>query len=440
MPAPRSPISTPRATPDGDGYLHQRQQDLLDPQRRRRRVPRLRALRARRRRHRLGAGRARHAGLHASASRRQLHERRAVVPLYFDNVPHPARRTCCWAPGGFKKQIAGFNVERLGNTARSLALGRYASTSRASMRMTRKQFGRPLCEFQGLQWKFAEMTVKLERAQLLLYRAARERRRRAALGRRAPRSRSSRCNQAGFDVANEAMQVMGGMGYSRKRSSNTACAACRGWMIAGGSIEILKNRIAEGVFERRSRSGRPRPADVFTQRSIQNHARRRLHSACSRRKRRARGRLRRRRQDGGPAAAVPARGWLRRPGLSDQPEARRRCWASGPGPRWPPCPKCPTRVRADAGRRRGRHVQECAEPGVTVATILASGFSEAGPDGAAARAELRELARTHRHAHPGSEQPRRRPSAQRARADRQCRFAEPDLPMGHASSRPTAAA
>ena len=46
------------------------------------------------------------------------------------------------------------------------------STSRASMRATRKQFGRPLCEFQGLQWKFAEMAIKLDGAQLLLYRAA----------------------------------------------------------------------------------------------------------------------------------------------------------------------------------------------------------------------------------------------------------------------------
>ena len=59
--------------------------------------------------------------------------------------------------GGFKKQIAGFNVERLGNTARSLALGRYAYEEARQWAMQRKQFGRLLCEFQGLQWKFADM-------------------------------------------------------------------------------------------------------------------------------------------------------------------------------------------------------------------------------------------------------------------------------------------
>ena len=58
------------------------------------------------------------------------------------------------------------------------------------------------------------------------------------------------CNQAGFDIANEAIQVMGGLGYSQESLVEYCMRRCRGWMIAGGSIEILKNRIAEGVFER----------------------------------------------------------------------------------------------------------------------------------------------------------------------------------------------
>jgi alkylation response protein AidB-like acyl-CoA dehydrogenase len=58
------------------------------------------------------------------------------------------------------------------------------------------------------------------------------------------------CNQAGFDVANEALQVMGGTGYSQEELVEYCVRRCRGWMIAGGSIEILKNRIAEGIFGR----------------------------------------------------------------------------------------------------------------------------------------------------------------------------------------------
>ena len=91
--------------------------------------------------------------------------------LHFDDCRIPAENVLL-GPGGFKKQISGFNVERLGNAARALAFGRYAFNKARDHVATRQQFGRPLCEFQGLQWKFADMAIKLESAQLLLYRAA----------------------------------------------------------------------------------------------------------------------------------------------------------------------------------------------------------------------------------------------------------------------------
>jgi alkylation response protein AidB-like acyl-CoA dehydrogenase len=151
--------------------------------------------------------------------------------------------------GGFRKQIAGFNVERLGNASRSLALGRYCYEQARTYAMTRRQFGRELCEFQGIQWKFAEMKVKLELAQLALYQAVLEN----PVG--LPSAQGTAvaklaCNQAGFEVANEAMQAMGALGYSQESLVEYCVRRTRGWMIAGGSIEMLKNRIAEGVFER----------------------------------------------------------------------------------------------------------------------------------------------------------------------------------------------
>lgn len=170
------------------------------------------------------------------------------APIHFEDVYVPPELVLL-GEGGFKKQIAGFNVERIGNTARSLALGRYAYERAREWALERRQFGRLLCEFQGLQWKFAEMKMKLDAGQLLLYRAA------ANADTGFPSAEETAiakayCNQAGFEVANEALQVMGGMGYSRESLVEYCLARCRGWMIAGGSIEILKNRIAEGIFER----------------------------------------------------------------------------------------------------------------------------------------------------------------------------------------------
>ena len=177
--------------------------------------------------------------------------------LHFDNCRIPAENVLL-GPGGFKKQMAGFNVERIGNTARSLAFGRYAYERAREHASVRKQFGRPLCEFQGLQWKFADMAIKLESAQLLLYRAA------VNADRGLPSAYETSvakvaCNTAGFEVAHEAIQIMGAAGYSKSALVEYCMRRCRGWMIAGGSVEILKNRIAEHVFDRRFDQRPPKP-------------------------------------------------------------------------------------------------------------------------------------------------------------------------------------
>jgi alkylation response protein AidB-like acyl-CoA dehydrogenase len=173
--------------------------------------------------------------------------------IFFDNVYVDDGQVVLKA-GGFKKQMSGFNVERLGNSARALSLGRYAYEEAKGWARQRKQFGRLLCEFQGIQWKFADMKVKLDAAQLLLYRAA------SGADRGFPSALDTAiakmaCNQTGFEVTNEAMQVMGGLGYSQDSLVEYCLRRCRGWMIAGGSIEMLKNRIAEEVFERKFPQG-----------------------------------------------------------------------------------------------------------------------------------------------------------------------------------------
>jgi alkylation response protein AidB-like acyl-CoA dehydrogenase len=169
--------------------------------------------------------------------------------LHFENCRVPAENVLL-GPAGFKKQIASFNVERLGNSARSLAFGRYAYDKAREHITTRQQFGRPLCEFQGLQWKFAEMAIRLEGAQLLLYRAASNADRGLPSAYETAVAKAA-CNQVGFDLAHEAVQAMGALGYSSETLVEYCMRRCRGWMIAGGSIEMLKNRIAEHVFDRR---------------------------------------------------------------------------------------------------------------------------------------------------------------------------------------------
>lgn len=177
--------------------------------------------------------------------------------LYFEDARIPAKNVLL-GPGGFKKQISGFNVERLGNASRSLALGRYAFNIAREHALTRKQFGRELCEFQGLQWKFADMWMRLEQAQLLLYRAALEGEHGLPSAQSTAMAKLA-CNEAGWFAANESLQVMGGMGFSQEALVEYCVRRIRGWMIAGGSIEMLKNRIAEGVFGKSFSQRPPKP-------------------------------------------------------------------------------------------------------------------------------------------------------------------------------------
>ncbi len=169
--------------------------------------------------------------------------------LYFDNVYIPEENVLL-GPGGFKKQISGFNAERIGNSARSLALGEFAFNVAKEYALTRDQFGKKICEFQGIQWKFSDMKIQIEAGRLLLYRAA------INADRGFPSSKETSiakafCNKAGFEISNEAMQVMGGARYSQESLVEYCFRKSRGWQIAGGSIEMIKNRIAEDIFERR---------------------------------------------------------------------------------------------------------------------------------------------------------------------------------------------
>src|SRR3954451_23551419 len=182
--------------------------------------------------------------------------------LHFENCRVPAENVLL-GPGGFKKQMASFNVERLGNTARSLAFGRYCYDRAREHAGARQQFGRPLAEFQGLQWKFADMAIKVEGAHLFLYRPA------ANADKGLPTAyetavAKAACNQAGFEIAHEAVQIMGAAAYTNSSLVEYSMRRCRGWMIAAGSIELLKNRIAEHVFDRRfdQRPAKPKSSEA----------------------------------------------------------------------------------------------------------------------------------------------------------------------------------
>lgn len=169
--------------------------------------------------------------------------------LYFDGCAVPKEYVLA-DHGALSSMLSIFGVERMGNASRALALAESAFERAVEHAKSRKAFGKPLSEFQGLQWKFADMKVQLDAAKLLLFRAVSN----ADAG--APDANEAAiaklfANQTAFAVANEAMQIFGASGYSTDLPLEYIVRRTRGWMIAGGSIEVLKNTIAQGVFGRR---------------------------------------------------------------------------------------------------------------------------------------------------------------------------------------------
>ena len=169
--------------------------------------------------------------------------------MYFEDCRIP-KENVLLGPGGFKRQMGGFNVERIGNASRSIGVGRHAFNIARDHVSERRQFGRTINEFQGIQWMFAEAAVALDGAQLLLERAVSNAKDGLPSAYETAVAKYA-ANQAGFLAANTAMQAMGAMGYSTETLVEYCMRRTRGWMIAGGSTEVLKNKIAESVFDRR---------------------------------------------------------------------------------------------------------------------------------------------------------------------------------------------
>jgi alkylation response protein AidB-like acyl-CoA dehydrogenase len=180
--------------------------------------------------------------------------------LYMDDCRVP-REYVLEDSDALRKMFTIFGVERVGNAVRALALAQSAFDRAVEHAKTREQFGRPLCEFQGLQWKFADMRMKLDAARLLIYRAVSN----ADDGAPDPGEASiAKCftNEIAFEVANDALQMFGATGYSTEYPMEYFVRRTRGWMIAGGSVEMMRNRIAEDIFGRRFSQRLPKPASA----------------------------------------------------------------------------------------------------------------------------------------------------------------------------------
>jgi butyryl-CoA dehydrogenase len=189
-------------------------------------------------------------GFRIGPPRKKLGVRGTVqADLFFENCRVP-RENLVVAAGDFGKLMSAFNLERCGNAAMSLGIAGGALEEAISHAKERTQFGKPLCEFQGLQWKIARMAMSLDAARLLVRRAVVN----AANGLPSMIESSmakAYANEMAIAVTNDALQIFGALGFLRECPLERMYRDARAWAIAGGTVEIQLNNIASSLFERR---------------------------------------------------------------------------------------------------------------------------------------------------------------------------------------------
>tara|TARA_A100000164_G_C21913597_1_gene777012 strand:+ start:798 stop:2039 length:1242 start_codon:yes stop_codon:yes gene_type:complete len=169
-------------------------------------------------------------------------------------------------PSGFKRGFAdlmnAYNSQRVGAGTVALGLAAGAYRNALSFSKEREQFGRPIAEFQGLQWMLADMSVQLEAARALLHKAAL-----SAGHNGSPFPDPTLAAQGkiftsemALKVTTDALQVFGARGYSRNYPMERLARDARMFTIGGGTAQILRTVVASRILE----SKLPQTRDGYT--------------------------------------------------------------------------------------------------------------------------------------------------------------------------------
>jgi len=175
-----------------------------------------------------------------------------VVHLRFRNVVVPEENVVGGLHRGFPILLDELDRERPAVAAGMLGIARSAFESAVDYSSKREQFGRPIKEFEGVSFKLSDMLVKLEAARLLILKAARlldE----GKLARLEGAIAKLFATESAFEITHQALQVHGGIGYTKDLPMERYFRDARFMMIGGGTSEIMRFLIQREIYKERVR-------------------------------------------------------------------------------------------------------------------------------------------------------------------------------------------
>jgi hypothetical protein len=152
---------------------------------------------------------------------------------------------------GFGRLMDAYNGQRVGAATVALGLAAGAHDHALDRAQARRQFGRPIAEFQGLAWMLADMSIAVEASRALVWRAARSAGPNGFPDRLAAAQAKVMAADMAIRVTNDALQVWGAAGYSRDNPMERYVRDARMFAIAGGTAQVLRTQVAEQILGRK---------------------------------------------------------------------------------------------------------------------------------------------------------------------------------------------
>ena len=170
-----------------------------------------------------------------------------TVQLVFDNLRVPAENLLGDAGSGFIYAMQSLDNGRLGIAAQSVGIARAALEHAAGYAAERRQFARPIKEFQAIQFKLADMATRVTASRALLYSAA------AAKDRGEPITQFSSmskllASETAMWVTTQAVQILGGYGYVKEYPVERLFRDAKVTEIYEGTSEIQRIIIARELY------------------------------------------------------------------------------------------------------------------------------------------------------------------------------------------------
>ncbi len=169
--------------------------------------------------------------------------------LIFENLEVPGSMAVL-PPSGFARGFAdlmnAYNSQRVGAGTVAMGVAAGALEHALEWAKTREQFGRPIGEFQGLQWMLADMQTQLTASRLMLYQAARSRGPDGSVFPDPMLAAQAKvfASESAIRIVNDALQIFGARGYSRELPLERMARDVRMFTIGGGTAQVLRTLVA----------------------------------------------------------------------------------------------------------------------------------------------------------------------------------------------------